>query len=198
MVHLLDNYVVSCAAVGDTPRWDVFYLFAESEVRTLADILEEHRRLGTHIPEERVLRIGIDVVDAVAFLHQLRPPLLHRDIRLSSVVETLAGSFKLFSFIGAAFPLAYGFSQDQLSAVYEDLECFTNRDCRSPEMTEVQYEEGVTEKSGAFFVGLFAFRYDWTIYLATIPFLRYLVHWRPATYAVLSPTPVPRVGSQRR
>ncbi|KAG8962876.1 hypothetical protein FRC05_005084 [Tulasnella sp. 425] len=153
VVQLLDHYVVSCAAVGDTPRWDVFYLFAESEVRTLADLLEEHHRLGTHIPEERVLRIGIDVVDAVTFLHRLRPPLLHRDIRLSSVVETVSGSFKLVSFISAAFPLAYGFSQDQLSAVYEDLECFTDRDCRSPEMTEVQYEEGVTEKSDIWCIG---------------------------------------------
>lgn len=140
------------------PRWDVFYLFAESEVRTLADLLEEHRRLGTRIPEETALRIGSNVVDAVAFLHRSRPPLLHRDICLSNVVESASGNFKLTGFISAAFPSAFGFPLDQLQAVYHDLDCFTDPDCRSPEMTEVQCEEGVTAKSGMSFVCLFVFR----------------------------------------
>ncbi len=90
------------------------------------------------VPEAEVLRIGIAIADAVAYLHHREPPILHRDIKPGNIKITPTGQIYLVDFglaklaqagqqttIGAqsltpgyAPPEQYGQGTDQRSDIY--------------------------------------------------------------------------------
>lgn len=149
--HLLD-YMILEQPDEDGHRWDIFYLFSDLEIGNLSRMLAEHRRDGTMIAEGDVIRIAIDLVDALTFLHGCQPPLLHRNIRPSSVIQTSSGVFKFSSFMSAGFPKVLDLLADHLVA--EDLECYTDPRYRSPEMIGEETQLGrnpseCTAESGA-------------------------------------------------
>ncbi|KAG8953515.1 hypothetical protein FRC04_002357 [Tulasnella sp. 424] len=151
--HLLD-YTILEQPDENGHRWDIFYLFSDLEIGNLSRMLAEHRRDGTMIAEGDVIRIAIDLVDALTFLHGCQPPLLHRNIRPSSVIQTSSGVFKFSSFLSAGFRKASNLLADHLVA--EDLECYTDPRYHSPEMIGEETQLGrspgeCTAESGAIY-----------------------------------------------
>lgn len=149
--HLLDYTILEQPDENDH-RWDIFYLFSDLEIGNLSRMLAEHRRDGTMIAEGDVIRIAIDLVDALTFLHGCQPQLLHRNIRPSSVIQTSSGVFKFSSFLSAGFRKASTPLADHLVA--EDLECYTDPRYHSPEMIGKETQLGrslgeCTAESGA-------------------------------------------------
>ena len=43
-----------------------------------------NRRLRERLTESEILQIFVDVCEAVAAMHNLRPPLLHRDLKVGN------------------------------------------------------------------------------------------------------------------
>lgn len=64
----------------------------------LRQILEEARRGGQMLDEERVLGWAMQLCDALSYLHSQNPPILHRDIKPSNIKETAGGLIKLVDF----------------------------------------------------------------------------------------------------
>lgn len=64
----------------------------------LRQVLEEARRAGQMLEEERVLGWAMQLCDALSYLHSQDPPILHRDIKPSNIKETAGGFIKLVDF----------------------------------------------------------------------------------------------------
>jgi serine/threonine protein kinase len=61
------------------------------------DLKQRLQRLGT-LPEKEALLIGIAICDALSYLHNLTPPVLHRDIKPGNIRITPAGQVYLVDF----------------------------------------------------------------------------------------------------
>jgi serine/threonine-protein kinase len=72
--------------------------------RNLKELLDEARRQGRFLEEERVLAWAQQLCDALAYLHGQDPPVLHRDIKPANIKLTPEGRIKLVDF-GLVKPL---------------------------------------------------------------------------------------------
>ncbi|HIE38491.1 MAG TPA: serine/threonine protein kinase [Anaerolineales bacterium] len=66
--------------------------------RDLRQLLEEERRKGRMLDEERVLRWADQLCDALSYLHSQDPPVLHRDVKPANIREAPGGLVKLVDF----------------------------------------------------------------------------------------------------
>jgi serine/threonine-protein kinase len=64
----------------------------------LRQLIDEKRRQGEFLSEERVLRWADQLCDALAYLHSQDPPVLHRDIKPANIKLTPSGLIKLVDF----------------------------------------------------------------------------------------------------
>jgi len=64
----------------------------------LRSILEDTRQRGRFLPESQVLRWAEQLCDALSYLHNQTPPVLHRDVKPANVKLTPAGLIKLVDF----------------------------------------------------------------------------------------------------
>ena len=88
MRRLCDD-VVRCPYPRTKSRWD-----QGPSALTLRDLLKGDKAL----PEAAVARIGIDIVEALAYTHVRRPPLVHRDIKPSNILFDATGRAILSDF----------------------------------------------------------------------------------------------------
>ena len=61
------------------------------------DVRQRIERLGV-LPEEEVILIGAAICDALTYLHQLRQPIIHRDIKPGNIKITPSGRVSLVDF----------------------------------------------------------------------------------------------------
>ncbi len=66
--------------------------------RDLRQLMEEKRRLGKFLDEQRVLRWAGQLCDALEYLHCQDPPVLHRDIKPANIKLTPGRLIKLVDF----------------------------------------------------------------------------------------------------
>ncbi len=66
--------------------------------RDLRQVMEEKRRRGKFLEEERVLQWAEQLCDALTYLHKQNPPILHRDIKPANIKLTPGGLIKLVDF----------------------------------------------------------------------------------------------------
>jgi serine/threonine-protein kinase len=66
--------------------------------RDLRQLVEEKRRRGEFLSEERVLRWADQLCDALEYLHSQDPPVLHRDIKPANIKLAPSGLIKLVDF----------------------------------------------------------------------------------------------------
>jgi AP2-associated kinase len=118
-----------------------------------------NRRLRERLTEAEILQIFVDVCEGVAAMHNLRPPLLHRDLKVENILQASETSFKLCDF-GSATPVGARppSSAQELRALEADLNRHTTLQYRPPEMVDVYLRRPVDEKSDVWALGVLLYK----------------------------------------
>ncbi|KAG7099678.1 hypothetical protein E1B28_001502 [Marasmius oreades] len=137
--------------------YEVFILMEFCPGGGIIDMM--NRRLRERLTEAEILQIFVDVCEGVAYMHNSRPPLLHRDLKVENILQASPVSFKLCDF-GSAATAATRPPQtvQEFRALEDDLNRHTTMQYRAPEMIDVHMRRPVDEKSDVWALGVLLFK----------------------------------------
>src|SRR3569833_2472833 len=153
------TYIDSHASELRGGGYEVFLLMEYCNGGGLIDFM--NTRLQHRLTEPEILNIFSDVAEGVACMHYLKPPLLHRDLKVENVLITTNGSrkkFKLCDFGSASAPKPAPVSVVECRLLDEDLQKHTTLQYRSPEMIDVYRKQPIDEKSDIWALGVLLFK----------------------------------------
>jgi AP2-associated kinase len=113
------------------------------------------------LTEPEILHIFSDVVEGVATMHYLKPPLLHRDLKVENVlITTVAGNkiYKLCDFGSTAPPRPAAITAAEGRLIEDDVQRHTTLQYRSPEMIDVYRKQPIDEKSDIWALGVLLYK----------------------------------------
>lgn len=94
-------------------------------------------------------------------MHYLKPPLLHRDLKVENVLISGKGSsatYKLCDFGSSAPPRPAATSAAEGRLIEDDVQRHTTLQYRSPEMIDVYRKQPIDEKSDIWALGVFLYK----------------------------------------
>ncbi|PSR90373.1 hypothetical protein BD289DRAFT_366224 [Coniella lustricola] len=153
------TYIDSHASELRGGGYEVFLLMEFCNGGGLIDFM--NTRLQHRLTEPEILQIFADVAEGVACMHYLKPPLLHRDLKVENVLITNTGSkkkFKLCDFGSAAVPRPAPTTVTECRLVEEDVQKHTTMQYRSPEMVDVYRKQPIDEKSDIWALGVLLYK----------------------------------------
>jgi AP2-associated kinase len=119
-------------------------------------------RLQHRLTEPEILKIFGDVAEGVACMHYLKPPLLHRDLKVENVLisKTSSGTpiYKLCDFGSAAVPRPAAKTTEEGRLIEEDVQKHTTMQYRSPEMIDVWRKQPIDEKADIWALGVLLYK----------------------------------------
>ncbi|RYC63239.1 hypothetical protein CHU98_g2967 [Xylaria longipes] len=155
IVTYLDSHASELKGGG----YEVFLLMEYCDGAGLIDFM--NTRLQHRLTEPEILNIFSDIAEGVACMHYLKPPLLHRDLKVENVLITMQGSkrmFKLCDFGSAAPPKSAPQTVVECRLVDEDIQKHTTMQYRSPEMVDVYRKQPIDEKSDIWALGVLLYK----------------------------------------
>lgn len=153
------NYIDSHASQLKGGGYEVFLLMEYCNGGGLIDFM--NTRLQNRLTEPEVLKIFSDVALGVACMHYLKPPLLHRDLKVENVLITVSGStrrYKLCDFGSTAPPRPAATSAVEGRLIEDDVQKNTTLQYRSPEMIDVYRKQPIDEKSDIWALGVLLYK----------------------------------------
>ncbi|KAK7742135.1 Ark- serine/threonine protein kinase [Cytospora paraplurivora] len=153
------TYIDSHASELKGGGYEVFLLMEYCNGGGLIDFM--NTRLQHRLTEPEILQIFTDVAEGVACMHYLKPPLLHRDLKVENVLFISTGSkkkFKLCDFGSAAAPRLAPTTVQECRLVDEDVQKHTTMQYRSPEMVDVYRKQPIDEKSDIWALGVLLYK----------------------------------------
>ncbi|KAK8048391.1 hypothetical protein PG994_010121 [Apiospora phragmitis] len=153
------TYIDSHASEMKGGGYEVFLLMEYCDGGGLIDFM--NTRLQHRLTEPEILNIFTDVTEGVACMHYLKPPLLHRDLKVENVLITMIGTrrkFKLCDFGSAANPKPAPQTVVECRLMDEDVQRHTTLQYRSPEMVDVYRKQPIDEKSDIWALGVLLYK----------------------------------------
>ncbi|KAF1832197.1 hypothetical protein BDW02DRAFT_600138 [Decorospora gaudefroyi] len=153
------TYMDSHASQLKTGGYEVFLLMEYCSGGGLIDFM--NTRLQHRLTEPEILHIFSDVVEGVATMHYLKPPLLHRDLKVENVlITTVAGNkiYKLCDFGSTAPPRPAATTAAEGRLIEDDVQRHTTLQYRSPEMIDVYRKQPIDEKSDIWALGVLLYK----------------------------------------
>ncbi|KAG6919035.1 hypothetical protein DXG01_009745 [Tephrocybe rancida] len=152
IVHLID------AAWHQMPNgmYEVFILMEFCPGGGIIDMM--NRRLRERLTEAEILQIFVDVCEGVACMHNLRPALLHRDLKVENILQSTSTSYKLCDFGSATTVSRPPATTQEIRALEADLNRHTTLQYRAPEMVDVYSRRPVDEKSDVWALGVLLYK----------------------------------------
>ncbi|KAF2275431.1 uncharacterized protein EI97DRAFT_494712 [Westerdykella ornata] len=153
------TYIDSHASQLKGGGYEVFLLMEYCSGGGLIDFM--NTRLQNRLTEPEILHIFSDVAEGVATMHYLRPPLLHRDLKVENVLITNSGSsriYKLCDFGSTAPPRPAATTAAEARLIEEDVQRHTTLQYRSPEMIDVYRRQPIDEKSDIWALGVLLYK----------------------------------------
>ena len=153
------TYIDSHASQLKGGGYEVFLLMEFCSGGGLIDFM--NTRLQHRLTEPEILHIFSDVAEGVATMHYLRPPLLHRDLKVENVLITTIGSnriYKLCDFGSTAPPRPAAQSAAEGRLIEDDVQRHTTLQYRSPEMIDVYRKQPIDEKSDIWALGVLLYK----------------------------------------
>ncbi|KAJ3789280.1 hypothetical protein GGU10DRAFT_305522 [Lentinula aff. detonsa] len=168
--------------------YEVFILMEFCPGGGIIDMM--NRRLRERLTEAEILQIFVDVCEGVAYMHNSRPPLLHRDLKVENILQASPTSFKLCDF-GSATTVATRppANMQEIRALEEDLNRHTTLQYRAPEMIDAHLRRLIDEKSDVWALGVLLYKlcYYTTPFEEHGPLAILNVQYRIPPYPVYSP-----------
>ncbi|KAF8506521.1 hypothetical protein F5888DRAFT_1602375 [Russula emetica] len=153
IVHLID------AAWNKTSNgaYEVFILMEYCAGGGIIDMM--NRRLRERLTEAEILQIFVDVCEGVAAMHNLRPALLHRDLKVENILQSSDVLYKLCDF-GSASPVAPRLpaNTQEIRILEADLNRHTTLQYRAPEMVDPYLRRPIDEKSDVWALGVLLYK----------------------------------------
>ncbi|KAF8445695.1 hypothetical protein L210DRAFT_3442116 [Boletus edulis BED1] len=169
-------------------QYEVFILMEFCPGGGIIDMM--NRRLRERLTEAEILQIFVDVLEGVAAMHNLRPALLHRDLKVENILHSSSTSFKLCDF-GSATPVAARppSTTQEIRALEAELNRHTTLQYRPPEMIDPYLRRPVDEKSDVWALGVLLYKlcYYTTPFEEHGPLAILNVQFRIPPYPVYSP-----------
>ncbi|KAF2657067.1 hypothetical protein K491DRAFT_777501 [Lophiostoma macrostomum CBS 122681] len=153
------TYIDSHASQLKGGGYEVFLLMEYCSGGGLIDFM--NTRLQHRLTEPEILHIFSDVAEGVATMHYLRPPLLHRDLKVENVLITNSGSsriYKLCDFGSTAPPRPAAKTAAEGRLIEDDVQRHTTLQYRSPEMVDVYRKQPIDEKSDIWALGVLLYK----------------------------------------
>lgn len=153
------TYIDSHASQLKGGGYEVFLLMEYCNGGGLIDFM--NTRLQNRLTEPEILTIFSDVAQGVANMHYLKPPLLHRDLKVENVLISSSGSsyrYKLCDFGSAAAPGLAATNAAEGRLIEEDVQKHTTLQYRSPEMVDVYRKQPIDEKSDIWALGVLLYK----------------------------------------
>jgi serine/threonine protein kinase len=147
-----------------------------------------NRRLRERLTEAEILQIFVDVCEGVACMHNSRPPLLHRDLKVENILQSSTTSYKLCDFGSATAVAKPPANTLEIRALEADLNRYTTLQYRAPEMVDLYSRRPVDEKSDVWALGVLLYKlcYYTTPFEEHGPLAITNVHYRIPPYPVYS------------
>ena len=155
VVKYIDSHASQLKGTG----YEVFLLMEFCSGGGLIDFM--NTRLQNRLTEPEVLKIFSDVAEGVACMHYLKPPLLHRDLKVENVLISSSGSgrtYKLCDFGSTAPPRPAAKNVTEGRLIEEDVQKHTTLQYRSPEMIDVYRQQPIDEKSDIWALGVLLYK----------------------------------------
>ena len=157
VVKYMDSHASQLKGGG----YEVFLLMEYCSGGGLIDFM--NTRLQHRLTEPEILKIFGDVAEGVACMHYLKPPLLHRDLKVENVLiskSAISGSpvYKLCDFGSAALPRPAAKTPEEGRLIEEDVQQHTTMQYRSPEMIDVWRQQPIDEKADIWALGVFLYK----------------------------------------
>ncbi|KAF2476974.1 uncharacterized protein BDR25DRAFT_276598 [Lindgomyces ingoldianus] len=153
------TYMDSHASQLKGGGYEVFLLMEYCSGGGLIDFM--NTRLQHRLTEPEILHIFSDVAEGVATMHYLKPPLLHRDLKVENVLITNSGSsriYKLCDFGSTAPPRPAAKTAAEGRLIEDDVQRHTTLQYRSPEMIDVYRKQPIDEKSDIWALGVLLYK----------------------------------------
>ncbi len=153
------KYIDSHASQLKGGGYEVFLLMEFCQGGGLIDFM--NTRLQNRLTEPEIIKIFTDIAEGVANMHYLKPPLLHRDLKVENVLISTTGSkklFKLCDFGSSAPPRPPATSAAEARLIEDDIQRHTTLQYRSPEMVDVYRKLPTDEKSDIWALGVFLYK----------------------------------------
>ncbi|KAK4548635.1 hypothetical protein LTR36_009546 [Oleoguttula mirabilis] len=158
VVTYMDSHASQLKAGG----YEVFLLMEYCAGGGLIDFM--NTRLQHRLTEPEILKIFGDVAEGVACMHYLKPPLLHRDLKVENVLIAAKGSpggsptYKLCDFGSTAAPRPAAKTTEEGRLIEEDVQKHTTMQYRSPEMIDVWRKQPIDEKADIWALGVLLYK----------------------------------------
>ncbi|KAL8714713.1 MAG: hypothetical protein Q9225_006513 [Loekoesia sp. 1 TL-2023] len=153
------NYIDSHASQLKGGGYEVFLLMEYCNGGGLIDFM--NTRLQNRLTEPEILKIFSDAALGVACMHYLKPPLLHRDLKVENILISSTGTskrYKLCDFGSAAPPRPAATSAAEGRLIEDDVQKHTTMQYRSPEMIDVYRKQPIDEKSDIWALGVLLYK----------------------------------------
>lgn len=153
------TYMDSHASQLKGEGFEVFLLMEFCSGGGLIDFM--NTRLQHRLTEPEILHIFSDVAEGVATMHYLKPPLLHRDLKVENVLITTVGGnriYKLCDFGSTAPPRPAAKTAAEGRLIEDDVQRHTTLQYRSPEMIDVYRKQPIDEKSDIWALGVLLYK----------------------------------------
>ncbi|KAJ4324609.1 Ark- serine/threonine protein kinase [Neodidymelliopsis sp. IMI 364377] len=157
--HKIVTYFDSHASQLKGEGYEVFLLMEFCSGGGLIDFM--NTRLQHRLTEPEILHIFSDVAEGVATMHYLKPPLLHRDLKVENVLITTVGAnkiYKLCDFGSTAPPRPAATTAAEGRLIEDDVQRHTTLQYRSPEMIDVYRKQPIDEKSDIWALGVLLYK----------------------------------------
>lgn len=158
IVSYIDSHASRLNVPGpdSTQQYEVLLLMEYCLGKGLIDFM--NTRLTHRLTEPEILLIMGQITTGVAMCHHLRPPLIHRDIKIENVLIDDNGTYKLCDFGSAVEYSPVPKNSREFQALSLDIMQHTTPQYRAPEMIELTRGFPIDDKLDIWALGVFLYK----------------------------------------